>query len=67
MVQLEYADLADADNQARFSDFFAMAEEENLPYPLVVVDGQLRLTGSVHYYQVVPFIEQALQVKNVPH
>jgi hypothetical protein len=60
MVQLAYADLADEEVQARFPELFKMAEDRNLPYPLVIVDGQLRLTGSAHYYHVLPLVEMAL-------
>jgi hypothetical protein len=59
-VQVEYVDLADEDAQARFPEMFALAEERNLPYPLVAINGQLRLTGSAHYYQVLPLVEYAL-------
>jgi disulfide oxidoreductase YuzD len=64
-VQLEYVDLADEEDQTRFPELFAMAEDRNLPYPLVAIDGQLRLTGSAHYFQVLPLVEQALDEENV--
>ena len=56
-------DLADLENQAQFSDLVSMVEEQELPYPLVAVNGQLRLAGSAHYYQVLPLIEEALATK----
>lgn len=60
---MAYLDMADADTQARFSELFALAQERHLPYPLVLIDGQLRVTGSAHYYQILPLVEQALQVQ----
>jgi hypothetical protein len=55
--------LADPESQAQFSDLLAMAEEKKLPYPLVAINGQLRLAGSAHYYQVLPLVEELLQVQ----
>jgi disulfide oxidoreductase YuzD len=59
-VEVEYVDLADLENQAQFSDLVSMVKEQELPYPLVAVNGQLRLAGSAHYYRVLPLIEEAL-------
>jgi len=53
--------MADAETQVRFSELFALAQERHMPYPLVLIDGQLRMTGSVHYYQLLPLVERALQ------
>jgi len=55
--------MADAETQSRFSELFAMAQERHLPYPLVLIDGEPRMMGSVHYYQLLPLVEQALQEK----
>lgn len=56
-------DLAEVENQAQFSDLVSMIAERELPYPLVAVNGQLRLAGSAHYYRVLPLIEEALATK----
>jgi hypothetical protein len=39
-------------------------EERDLPYPLVAVNGQLRLAGAAEYYQVLPLVEEILQVES---
>jgi disulfide oxidoreductase YuzD len=56
--------LADAQAQTEFSEVATMIEERNLPYPLVAVNGELRLAGTAQYYQVLPLVEELLQVKN---
>jgi disulfide oxidoreductase YuzD len=60
-VQVEYFDLTEAENRERFSDLVAVAEDRDLPYPLVAVNDLLRLAGSAHYYQILPLVEEALQ------
>ena len=60
-VQVEYVDLADAEGQAQFADLLALVEDRDLPYPLVAINGHLRLAGTAHYYQVLPYVEEALQ------
>ena len=57
--------LADAEAQARFSAVGAVIEERDLPYPLVAINGDLRLAGSASYYHVLPLVEQALVVEDV--
>jgi hypothetical protein len=64
-VQVEYVDLADETVQTRFPELFTLAEDRNLPYPLVAINNQLRLTGSAHYYQVLPLVEHALAEEQV--
>jgi hypothetical protein len=38
-----------------------MIEERSLPYPLVALNGQLRLAGTAQYYQVLPLVEELLE------
>jgi len=66
-VEVEYIDLATPEAKAEFSELVAVVEERNLPYPLVAVNGQLRLAGSAHYYQVLPYVEEALAPASVEH
>jgi hypothetical protein len=58
---MEHLDLADPENGMRFGDAMSMAEEQNLQYPLVSVDGRLRLAGSAQYYHVLPLVLEALR------
>ena len=46
-VQVEYIDLADDEAQAEYSEVVGIIEERSLPYPLVAVNGQLRLAGHI--------------------
>jgi hypothetical protein len=39
----------------------ALAQEHNLPYPLVAINGELKLAGSAHYYRVLPLVEEMLE------
>ncbi len=55
-----YLDLAEPENGTRLGDILSMAEEKNLHYPLVAINGHLRLAGSAQYYHILPFVEEAL-------
>lgn len=57
--------MSDAEAQARFPEFYAMAEERNVPYPLVVINGELRWAGSAHYYQLLPLVQGVLGPESV--
>lgn len=57
---MEYLDLSEPQVQAGFPDLFAQVEAQELPYPLVLINDQLRLIGSARYYEVLPLVEQAL-------
>jgi disulfide oxidoreductase YuzD len=59
-VEVEHLDLADPENEVRFGDMISIAEEQNLQYPLVAVDGQLRLAGSAQYYHLLPLVQEVL-------
>jgi len=61
-VQVEYVDLADPAVQAEHAHLMAVIEEQSLPYPLVAVNGRLRLAGTAAYYQVLPLVEEALSL-----
>ena len=60
-VKVDYVDLADPDRQAEFSDLVSTAEEANVPYPWVAINGQMRGAGSAHYYNVLPHVEEVMQ------
>jgi disulfide oxidoreductase YuzD len=59
-VQVEYFDLADPENQERFAEAVALAEDRDLLYPLVAINGRLRVAGSAHYYRILPLVEEIL-------
>lgn len=62
-VQVAYYDMADAEAQAQFAEVFAVAEERNLPYPLVAVDGVLRLAGTAEPYRIEPLVAEAIAAR----
>lgn len=64
-VAVEYVEMSEPDNQALFPEVLSVVEERSLPYPLVAVDGRLRAAGSAHYYQVLPYVEEAFQPRQV--
>lgn len=59
-VRIEYVDLADPQGQADYPDVSKLVEERGLLYPLVAVNGRLRVAGAAHYYQILPLVEDAL-------
>jgi disulfide oxidoreductase YuzD len=59
-VQVQYVDLADSAAQAEYAHVMEVIEQRSLPYPLVAIDGRLRLAGTAAYYQVLPLVEEAL-------
>ena len=63
---MDYVDMSDPASMARFPDVSAAIEEQHMPFPLVAIDGELRLAGSAHYIQVFPLVEQAFSEAGVP-
>jgi disulfide oxidoreductase YuzD len=59
-VRVEYVELADGNAQEKFGDLLLFAEERDLAYPLVAINGELRLAGSAHYFQILPLVEAVL-------
>lgn len=58
---MNFVDLADPDREAEFSELVTTAVEGNVPYPWVAINGQIKLAGSAHYYNVLPHVEEVLQ------
>jgi disulfide oxidoreductase YuzD len=65
-VQVNYVDLGRAEAKEGFGELRLLIAEQNLPYPLVAVNGQLRLAGSADYYRVIALVEEALQADPAP-
>ena len=55
--------MADPENQARFPELLSVVEEQDLPYPMIAINGTLRGAGSAHYYHVLPLVEQAFEAE----
>jgi disulfide oxidoreductase YuzD len=60
---VEYVDMADPENQAQSPELLTVVEEQDLPYPLIAVNGVLRGAGSAHYYHVLPLVEKAFEAE----
>ena len=58
-VQVEYLDVSEPAVQAEYADLISQVEEHHLPYPLVAIDGQVRLAGGAEYYRIMPLVEEA--------
>ena len=58
-VQVEYLDVSEPAVQAEYADLIRQAEEHHLPYPLVAIEGQVRLAGGAEYYRIMPLVEEA--------
>lgn len=52
-VSIEYYDTAKPDDLARSSEFLAKVPENRMYYPLVFIDGELKIVGSAEYYQIL--------------
>jgi disulfide oxidoreductase YuzD len=59
-VQVEYVDLTESENQEKYDGVMELVDQQNLAYPLVAVDGRLRIAVSAHYYRILPLIEEVL-------
>ena len=59
-IQVDYVEMADSEGQAQYAELAATAADRDLPFPIVAVNGQLRLAGTAHYYNVLPLVEEAL-------
>lgn len=55
--------MAEPDAQTEYTDLVALAHEQELPYPLVALNGTLALAGNAHYYAVLPVVDQWLQAQ----
>jgi disulfide oxidoreductase YuzD len=59
-VQVEYVDLAEPGAREEHAAVLQRIDEQSLPYPLVAVNGVLRLAGSAHHTHLLPLVEEAL-------
>jgi disulfide oxidoreductase YuzD len=61
---VQYIDLTDPEAREQFPELLAVIEEQSLPYPLVAINGQLRLAGTAHYYRVIALVEEMLEAEH---
>ena len=62
-VEVSYFDLSDPNNQERFEELMVLVDERDLGYPVVAVNGEIRLVGSAHYYHILPMVEEAMAAR----
>lgn len=65
-VQVDYIDLAEDEARTTYAPVLALIQERGLPYPLVAINGTLRLAGTAQFYQVAPLVEEALRDSQPP-
>lgn len=58
-VQVEYFDLADAETRCLYPEVVKKAEEQDLLFPLLVLNGKIRLSG----YFDVRMLQDAIQAE----
>jgi hypothetical protein len=56
----------DPATKQRFPDLSAAIDEQHLPFPLVAINGTVRLAGTAHFMQLLPLVEEALSEAGVP-
>lgn len=62
-VQVEYHDLARAEEAEAYKDLLEQARAHRIPFPLVAVDGEVRLAGGAEFYQIKPLVDEALEAR----
>lgn len=57
--------MGDPEAQAEYPDLLAVIDDRDLPYPLVAIDGQVKLAGTAHYFRILPLVEEAMEAELV--
>jgi disulfide oxidoreductase YuzD len=60
-VNVDYVDLQEATAREQHADVLRTVEERQLPYPLVAINGSLKLAGSAEIAHVLPLVEAAMR------
>jgi hypothetical protein len=56
-VTTEFINLAVPEARQKYANVVAAIEKDNLPLPLVAIDGMVKMAGGVDYYSIVSAIE----------
>ena len=56
-VRVEYYDLADDLSRGKFPEIARIIEEQDLPVPLVAIDGVLKMAGGIDFWAIAELIE----------
>jgi disulfide oxidoreductase YuzD len=60
-VRVEYHDLSNPIFKARAEDIYDTIKARELDYPVVTINGQIRLAGDVDFYGVIEALETERQ------
>ena len=60
-VDVTYIDLSEPENQEAHQEILQQVRELHIPFPLVAVDGEMRLAGGAEFYRIKPLVDEALQ------
>lgn len=60
-VRVEYHDLSNPIFKARAEDIYNTIKARELDYPVVTINGQVRLAGDVDFYGVIETLEAERQ------
>ncbi|MGC8837162.1 MAG: hypothetical protein ACP5UM_01990 [Anaerolineae bacterium] len=62
-VHVEYHDLAQPEEAEAYKDLLEEAHRYHIPFPLVAIDGEVRLAGGAEFYQIKPLVDEALEAR----
>jgi disulfide oxidoreductase YuzD len=62
-VHVEYADMADPKQYEQYKTWVDQVKSGYRYYPLVFIDGELKLSGSADPYQIIYALQSVMQVE----
>ncbi len=65
-IQLEYLDLAEPVTNHRVPELNRLINDKHLPLPLLVIDGQPRISGQFDIRQLLDAISAEIEIKQLP-
>ncbi len=65
-VNTEFLNLAVPDVRQQYANVVSAIEKDNLPLPLVAINGEVKMAGGVDYYSIVSAIESLIVAGGQP-
>jgi disulfide oxidoreductase YuzD len=65
-ITTKFVNLAVPEARHRYANVVASIEKDNLPLPLVAINGEVKMAGGVDYLAIVSAIESHLADKELP-
>lgn len=62
----EFLNLAVPDVRQQYANVVSAVEKDNLPLPLVAINGEVKMAGGVDYYSIVSAIESLIAANGLP-